>query len=152
MQLEVVVAEADFDSAELSRKLVAGDLDVGAVASFVGSVRAGLGDAAIDAMVLEHYPGMTERSLRDIAQEAAVRWPLQGVSIYHRIGNLLPGEQIVYVGVASRHRHAAFEACEFVMDFLKTDAPFWKKEMKGGNGRWVDARESDREARERWLV
>lgn len=150
MKCRVTVAERDFDSNALTAQLVEGDTDIGAVATFVGLVRRGQDDAAIDAMLLEHYPGMTEKSLQKIAAQAQARWPIAGVEVYHRIGTLLPGEQIVYVGVTSRHRHAAFEACAFIMDYLKTEAPFWKKEMRNGVGAWVDARDSDYHARSRW--
>lgn len=150
MKCRITVAEHDFDTRALAALLVEGDNDIGALASFVGLVRGGAGDNAIDAMELEHYPGMTEKSLRGIAQRAGERWSLLGIEIYHRIGLLRPGEQIVYVGVTSRHRHAAFDACAFIMDYLKTEAPFWKKELRGGQGAWVDARESDLQALDRW--
>ncbi|MDO4637407.1 MAG: molybdenum cofactor biosynthesis protein MoaE [Lautropia sp.] len=127
--------------------------DAGAVASFVGYVRrdaAGHRDA-VSGLTLEHYPGMTERALADICQRAMLRWPLLGTTVIHRVGPLASGAQIVLVAVAARHRDAAFEACRFIMDFLKTDAPFWKKEvLASGEERWVDARESDEMARERW--
>ncbi len=151
MKCRVTVSEHDFDTRALAALLVEGDNDIGALASFVGLVRGGKGETAIDGMVLEHYPGMTEKSLRAIAAQAAARWPLLGVEIYHRIGHLLPGEQIVYVGVTSRHRQAAFDACAFIMDYLKTAAPFWKKELRNGMGVWVDARESDQAALDRWM-
>lgn len=152
MRCRVTVSEHDFDTRALAALLVEGDNDIGAMATFVGLVRGGKGDAAIEAMVLEHYPGMTEKSLNKIATTAAERWPLLGVEIYHRIGKLLPGEQIVYVGVTSRHRQAAFDACAYIMDYLKTEAPFWKRELRGGQGVWVDARESDSLARDRWKL
>lgn len=150
MRCRVTVAEHDFDTRALAALLVEGDNDIGALATFVGLVRGGQGDSAIDAMVLEHYPAMTEKSLHKIAVKAGERWPLLGVEIYHRIGKLEPGEQIVYVGVTSKHRQAAFDACAFIMDYLKTEAPFWKKELRGGKGVWVDARESDARALDRW--
>lgn len=150
MKCRVTVAEQDFDASHLAVRLTQGDPELGALATFVGLVRGGQGDNAIDAMLLEHYPGMTEKSLQKIAAEAAGRWEISGVEIYHRVGKLLPGEQIVYVGVTSQHRHAAFDACAFIMDYLKTEAPFWKKEMRNGVGEWVDARESDYQARARW--
>ena len=101
-------------------------------------------------MTLEHYPGMTEKALREIVIEAEARWRLQGVRVIHRVGRLLPGDRIVMVAVASAHRGDAFAACEFIMDFLKTRAPFWKKEDTDDGGRWVDARESDDVAAARW--
>lgn len=150
MRCRVTISETDFDSKALTALLVEGDADIGAVATFTGLVRGGKGDAAIDAMILEHYPGMTEKSLQKIAAQACERWPVAGIEIFHRIGKLLPGEQIVFVGVTSRHRQAAFDACAFIMDYLKTEAPFWKKELKHGVGAWVDARDSDYHARSRW--
>ena len=120
----------------------------GAVATFVGLVR-GAADG-VQEMTLEHYPGMTEKALAEIADEACQRWHLMAVSVVHRVGALLPGEQIVYVGVAAAHRGEAFAACEFVMDYLKTRAPFWKKEQTAQGGHWVDARDTDDEAAARW--
>jgi len=147
---EVSVTEADFDiGAEIDR-LAAGNRNIGAVVSFTGLVRELAGDGAISAMTLEHYPGMTERALREIAAEARARWPLDGVRIVHRVGPLAPGDRIVLVLTASRHRHAAFEAAEFLMDYLKTRAPFWKREDGRDGARWVDAREADDGAAARW--
>jgi molybdopterin synthase catalytic subunit len=123
---------------------------VGATAMFVGSVRRESGGRMIAAMTLEHYPGMTERSLSDIEGEALRRWPLEGSLIIHRYGRLQPGEDIVLVITASAHRHAAFAACEFLMDWLKTKAPFWKFEDGEEGSGWVEARASDDEAAERW--
>jgi len=155
--MSVSVQEADFDSGAEIAALSAGREDVGAVASFVGLVRAdklaevGAGDTpTVRAMTLEHYPGMTEQALADIVSEAAGRWRLHGVRVIHRVGRLLPGDRIVFVGVASAHRGDAFAACEFIMDYLKTRAPFWKKEETPQGGRWVDARDSDDAAAERW--
>lgn len=150
--ISVMVSPQDFDVRELTARLSAGQCEAGAVATFIGLVREGAEENKLEAMILEHYPAMTEKALQQIAERAGERWPLMAVEIYHRVGQLLPGDKIVFVGVASRHRHAAFEACAFIMDFLKTEAPFWKKEMKGGKGAWVDARDSDHAARERWLV
>ena len=122
----------------------------GAVVTFTGKVRNhNLGDS-VKALTLEHYPGMTEKSLAEIVELARERWPLLHVHILHRVGDLAPGEPIVFVGVGSAHRQAAFEACEFVMDYLKTRAPFWKKEATADGGRWVDARETDDSAAARW--
>lgn len=144
--IEVRVQAEDFDpGAELAR-LHAGRDDIGAVASFVGLVR---GD--IVAMTLEHYPGMTERELRAVADQAAARWPLEAVTVVHRYGRLLPGDRIVLVAVASAHRAAAFEACAFLMDRLKTQAPFWKREETAAGARWVEAKAADDAAAARWL-
>ena len=147
--MAVRVQEADFDvSAELAA-LSAGRTDVGAVASFVGLVR-GVAEGGGGAMTLEHYPGMTERALSEIEAEARARWPLDGVVIVHRVGRLAPGDRIVLAAAASRHRKAAFEAAEFLMDYLKTRAPFWKKEEGPYGASWVDARESDEAEARRW--
>jgi molybdopterin synthase catalytic subunit len=124
-----------------------GDDGAGAVASFVGLVRK---DGEVSAMTLEHYPGMTEQALAEIVATARGRWQLRGVRVVHRVGRLLPGARIVFVGVASSHRGDAFSACEFIMDYLKTRAPFWKKEETPAGGRWVDARETDELAVRRW--
>ena len=149
----ISVQEADFDVGAEIEALSAGRTDVGAVASFVGLVRAdtlaGEGDH-VSAMTLEHYPGMTEKSLEAIVAEADGRWRLLGTRVIHRFGRLVPGERIVFVGVASSHRGDAFAACEFIMDYLKTRAPFWKKEDTPAGGRWVDAREADDSAAARW--
>ncbi len=149
----VSVQEADFDVGAEIAALSAGRSDVGAVASFVGLVRAdnvaGEG-SAVSAMTLEHYPGMTEKSLEAIVAEAGSRWQLLGTRVIHRFGRLEPGERIVFVGVASSHRGDAFAACEFIMDYLKTRAPFWKKEDTPEGGRWVDARDADDSAAARW--
>jgi molybdopterin synthase catalytic subunit len=123
---------------------------VGAVASFLGvtrDVNAGLG---VRGMTLEHYPGMTERALENIVREAEARWPLLGGTVIHRVGPLAPTDPIVLVAVASAHRREAFQACEFIMDYLKTRAPFWKKEVTPAGERWVDARDSDDDAADRW--
>lgn len=141
-----VSVQADvFDSgAELRRLEGAG---VGAVASFTGLVRA---DEGISAMTLEHYPGMTERALEGLAGEAVLRWSLAGVTVIHRVGTLEAGAPIVFVATASAHRMAALEACAFLIDRLKTDAPFWKKEHGKAGDRWVEARASDDTAADRW--
>ncbi|HUF55763.1 MAG TPA: molybdopterin synthase catalytic subunit MoaE [Thermohalobaculum sp.] len=146
----VSVQAEDFDiGAEIAR-LTAGAADAGAVVSFTGLVRGGAGEDAIEAMELEHYPAMTERALDAIVAEAERRWPLAGVRVIHRHGRLEPGARIVLVLTASRHRGAAFEAAEFLMDYLKTRAPFWKKEHGGKGAAWVDAREADDDAARRW--
>ncbi len=122
----------------------------GAVVTFVGKVRdMNLGDN-VTGLSLEHYPGMTEKALGEICQQAELRWPLLDVRVIHRVGDLDIGDQIVFVGVSSAHRGAAFEACEFIMDYLKTKAPFWKKERTTEETRWVESRESDAKAAERW--
>jgi molybdopterin synthase catalytic subunit len=148
--MSVSVQADDFEIATEMARLTAADPDIGAVVSFTGLVRQNTADGPIATMELEHYPGMTERALEDIAAQAQARWPLQGVRIIHRYGALKPGERIVLVLTASRHRQAAFEAAEFLMDYLKTRAPFWKKEDSGGDPHWVDARDSDTSAASRW--
>ena len=154
--MRVSVQEADFDVGAETEALAAGRPEVGAVASFVGYVRAdklageSAEDQAVSAMTLEHYPGMTEKSLEAIVAEAESRWSLLGVRVIHRFGRLVPGDRIVFVGVAGSHRGEAFAACEFIMDYLKTRAPFWKKEDTPEGGRWVDAREADDSAAARW--
>lgn len=144
--IEIRVQAGDFDPGAEIAGLHAGRDDIGAVASFVGLVRGG----EVAAMTLEHYPGMTERQLRDVADEAAARWPLQGVVVVHRYGRLVPGDRIVLVAVASPHRAAAFEACAFLMDWLKTQAPFWKREETADGARWVEAKADDDAAAARW--
>lgn len=149
----ISVQESDFDVGAELATLSAGREDIGAVASFVGLVRADKSpEAAIQSMTLEHYPGMTESALMAIVMEAESRWSLQGVRVIHRYGRMVPGERIVLVAVASAHRGEAFAACEFIMDFLKTRAPFWKKEELASGGHWVSARESDDAAAARWLA
>jgi molybdopterin synthase catalytic subunit len=144
----VRVQTEDFDVGAESRALQADA--VGAIALFVGTVRGLSSDNGVTAMTLEHYPGMTESELERIEAEARARWPLEDVTIIHRVGRLEAGDQIVLVGAASPHRQAAFDAAQFIMDFLKTDAPFWKAEERGDKTSWVDARESDDAARSRW--
>jgi molybdopterin synthase catalytic subunit len=144
----VRVQTEDFDVGAESRALQADA--VGAIALFVGTVRGMSSDNGVTAMTLEHYPGMTEDELERIEAEARARWPLEDVTIIHRVGRLEAGDQIVLVGAASPHRQAAFDAAQFIMDFLKTDAPFWKAEERGAKTSWVDARESDDAARKRW--
>lgn len=152
--MSVSVQRETFDVAAEIAKLTALSHDVGAVASFIGLVRdrhAGAdGKASITAMTLEHYPGMTERALEEIVVAAEKRWDLLAVRVIHRYGRLVPGDAIVLVLVASAHRGEAFAACEFIMDFLKTRAPFWKKEDTAEGGRWVDARDEDETAAARW--
>ena len=144
----ILVQEALFDMATESAALTAGRTDVGGVASFLGVCR---GDDALAAMVLEHYPGMTERALGRIAAEAEARWPLTGCTVIHRVGRILPGEPIVLVLTASAHRAAALESCAFLIDWLKTKAPFWKREeFADGDARWVAAKNEDDAAAARW--
>ena len=140
--MKISVQREDFDLSVETRELYR-HAGVGAVASFVGIVR----DVG---MTLEHYPGMTERALQKIAEEAKARWKVADCTVIHRYGDLAPHEQIVLVAVASAHRGDAFAACEFIMDYLKTQAPFWKKEQRPGGAQWVEARASDDEAAGRW--
>jgi molybdopterin synthase catalytic subunit len=147
---EVAVRHEDFDTAEEQRRLLGAGGSVGAIATFVGVVRDANELGSLEAMELEHYPGMTERSIQDIVDEAKRRWALAAVRVIHRVGRLSPGEQIVYVGVAGAHRGEAFDACEFIMDYLKTRAPFWKKELADSGSHWVQARDSDDDAAARW--
>jgi molybdopterin synthase catalytic subunit len=148
--MAVRIQEADFDVGAEMAALSDGRSDVGGVASFVGLVRDIAGGTAVTAMTLEHYPGMTERQLAEIEAEARSRWPLLEVRIVHRVGRLEPGDRIMFCGAASAHRGAALEACAFLMDWLKTKAPFWKKEETPQGERWVEARAEDDEAASRW--
>ena len=147
--MRIQVQEEDFNIAEVNRELCAGRSDVGAVASFIGLVR-DMPQNRLQKMTLEHYPGMTEKSLGKIAETALQRWKILDVAIIHRVGELKPADQIVLVSVISAHRKTAFAACEFIMDYLKTDAPFWKKETNEQGENWVEAKASDNEAREKW--
>jgi len=140
--MKVSVQADDFD-AGLEIRAISGSSRIGAVASFIGLVR----DVA---MTLEHYPGMTERAIARIVEEAKGRWQVMDCTVIHRYGALKPNDQIVLVAVASGHRGDAFAACEFIMDYLKTQAPFWKKEQAAGGARWVEAKASDDQAAERW--
>jgi molybdopterin synthase catalytic subunit len=140
--MKVSVQREDFDLGAEARA-ISKDSKVGAVASFVGLVR----DVP---MTLEHYPGMTQNAIRKIVDEAASRWQVMDCTVIHRYGELQPNDQIVMVAVASAHRGDAFEACQFIMDYLKTQAPFWKKEHRAGGAAWVEARASDDDAAERW--
>jgi len=144
------VQQDNFDIGAEIERLRAGRTDIGAIVSFTGTVRDTAKGEAISLMTLEHYPGMTAKELERIEAEANERWPLQASLIVHRYGPMKPGENIVLVVTASPHRQAAFEAAQFLMDFLKTDAPFWKKEDGPDGGDWVDARESDDDALKRW--
>jgi molybdopterin synthase catalytic subunit len=146
------VQREDFDVAAELDRLVAGNRAIGGIASFVGLVRDmhEPGDGGVKAMTLEHYPGMTEKMLTEIEAEAHTRWPLDASLIVHRYGRMEPGERIVLVACAARHREAAFDACRFLMDWLKTKAPFWKLEETAGGERWVEARAEDDTAAARW--
>lgn len=150
--MTVRVQREDFDTAAELERLGAAGTHIGAVVSFTGLVRDFAGDAAggAQSMVLEHYPGMTEKQLAAIVAEAEQRWPLDGCLVIHRYGELAPGDRIVLVVTASAHRKAAFEAAEFLVDWLKTKAPFWKLEQADGQQRWVEAKASDDAAADRW--
>jgi molybdopterin synthase catalytic subunit len=148
--MPVRVQHQDFDLGAEVAALRAGRASVGAVACFVGTVRDMNQGTGVSTMFLEHYPGMTEKALQAIADDALSRWSLDEVLVIHRVGALAPLDQIVLVAVTSAHRGEAFAACEFVIDWLKTQAPFWKKETTAQGARWVDARESDDAAAARW--
>jgi molybdopterin synthase catalytic subunit len=153
MSRRVSIQTADFDLSAEVAALRAGDSGVGAVASFIGTVRdRNPEQPQVSAMELEHYPGMTEAAIEAMIDEACRRFPLRGVRVIHRVGHLAPGDQIVLVAVTSLHRGAAFQGCEFLMDYLKTQAPFWKKETTPEGAQWVDARVSDDEALARWGI
>jgi molybdopterin synthase catalytic subunit len=148
--MEVRVQEADFDVGVEIASLRANDARVGAVATFVGTVRDVNEGTGVASMTLEHYPGMTEKALQAIVDEAKRRFDVYGLRVIHRVGALRPTDQIVLVAVTSAHRGEAFDACRFVMDYLKTQAPFWKKENTPQGARWVQARASDDDAAARW--
>ena len=150
MRERVSVRPADFDLSEEVAALRAHDGGVGAVVAFVGTVRDHSGGQSLRAMELEHYPGMTEAAIEAMIDEACKRFDIRGARVVHRVGVLQPCDQIVLVAVSSAHRGQAFQACEFLMDYLKTQAPFWKKESGAQGSRWVDARSSDDAALERW--
>lgn len=145
----ISVQQQDFDI-QTEYNHLASDHSNGAIVTFVGKVRDFNQDDKVAGLALEHYPGMTEKALNDIAAEAMQRWPIAEPRIIHRVGELGLGDQIVYIGVSSPHRKAAFDACEFLIDYLKTKAPFWKKEQTEDGFRWVDARESDEAAANKW--
>jgi molybdopterin synthase catalytic subunit len=140
----------DFDIGTEIARLTQGRTDIGAVATFTGICRADNEGQRIEAMTLEHYPGMAEAEIARHVEEAQARWPLLGVTVIHRYGRLIPGENVVLVATASSHREAAFAAAEFLMDYLKTRAPFWKKEERAGSAGWVEARQTDDAAAQRW--
>lgn len=144
------VQEHPFDVASELAALKGANTAIGGMAVFIGTVREMAGSQRIEAMTLEHYPGMTEAALEEIDAEASRRWPLEASLVVHRYGRLEPGEDIVLVATASAHRDAAFEACRFLIDWLKTKAPFWKLEAGAGGERWVEAQDSDEETAKRW--
>ncbi len=149
--MSIAVQTEDFDLGQEVAALRGDDPGIGAVASFVGLVRdMNQGQTGIGEMFLEHYPGMTEKALADIEAQARARWPLRGVRVVHRVGRLAPRDQIVLVAVAAAHRGDAFQACEFIMDYLKTQAPFWKREQTPAGSRWVEAKADDEAAAQRW--
>ena len=148
----VTVQTADFDLAAELARLRAGDAGVGAVASFIGTVRDRNDGLGVSSMELEHYPGMTERAIEAMIDEAFARFEIRGARVIHRVGLLQPQDQIMMVAVTSAHRGQAFQACEFLMDYLKTQAPFWKKEQTPDGARWVDARVTDDAALARWGI
>jgi molybdopterin synthase catalytic subunit len=150
--MSVSVQSEDFDTGAELAALRAGNPKIGALTCFVGTVRDLNDGAQVDSLELEHYAGMTERALEAIVAEAGRRWPLEAARVIHRVGVLRPLDQIVLVAVAAAHRGVAFDACEFIIDYLKTAAPFWKKEGSGGTARWVDARVSDGEALAKWGI
>jgi molybdopterin synthase catalytic subunit len=153
LTLSVRVETADFEVGAEIAGLTNGRTDIGAIVTFTGRMRADNEGKAIAGMTLEHYPGMTESELERVEAEACARWPLQASLIVHRVGALKPGDNIVLVITASRHRQAAFSAAEFLMDYLKTSAPFWKKEIDAeGRAAWVEARASDERAADRWQL
>jgi molybdopterin synthase catalytic subunit len=144
------IQKADFDVAQEIAALSKGRTDVGAVVSFTGICRGTEGSEPIAALMLEHYPEMAEAEIKRHAEEAIARWPLQGLTIIHRFGRITPGENIVLVVTASSHRQAAFQAAEFLMDYLKTNAPFWKQEESARGMSWIEARDHDDAAAARW--
>ncbi len=146
----IAVQTQDFDLAEEYRQLTLDNCVDGAVVTFVGMVRDFNDGSDVSGLFLEHYPGMTEKALAVIVSEAKKRWPLGRVRLVHRVGQLTLGEQIVFVGVSAKHRGDAFDGCEFIMDKLKTEAPFWKKETTADGERWVDAKQSDNDKADTW--
>jgi molybdopterin synthase catalytic subunit len=146
----VTIQTADFDVSAEVAALRAGDPAVGAVATFIGTVRDRNDGLGVSSMELEHYPGMTEKAIEAMIDDALFRFDIRAVRVIHRVGPLMPQDQIVLVAVTSTHRGQAFQACEFLMDYLKTQAPFWKKEHTPEGARWVDARVGDDDALKRW--
>ena len=150
--LSVSIQTEDFDIGQEHQALRMQDERVGAVCSFLGTVRSQSDGQAVSAMALEHYPGMTEKAIMAMLNQAQDKFDIHAARVIHRIGDLMPGDQIVWVGVASAHRGQSFQACEFLIDYLKTQAPFWKKEQTPNGARWVDARVSDDDALARWGI
>ena len=146
---KIIVQTEDFDLASEVELIKSTNSSIGAVVSFIGTVR-DLTSESLVSLTLEHYPGMTEKSLRSIAEKARKKWEIESVTIIHRVGTLGIGDQIVLVITSSKHRQAAFDSCNYIMDFLKTDAPFWKKEASDKEEKWVGKRESDEEQKKRW--
>ena len=146
----ILVQQQDFDHAQQYQALRDNAQSSGAIVTFTGLVRDFNDDGTVSSLVIEHYPGMTEKSLNDISIEARKRWELGEIRIIHRIGLIGASEQIVFVGVTSKHRKNAFDACEFIMDYLKTRAPFWKQEATDDGLKWVEAKSSDQNAAKRW--
>ena len=149
MMDKIVVQTEDFDLTSEVELIKSTNSSIGAVVSFIGTVR-DLKSESLISLTLEHYPGMTEKSLRSIADKARKKWEIESVTIIHRVGTLVVGDQIVLVITSSKHRQAAFDSCNYIMDFLKTDAPFWKKEVSDKEEKWVGKRESDEEQKKRW--
>ena len=149
MMDKIVVQTDDFDLTSEVELIKSTNSSIGAVVSFIGTVR-DLTSESLISLTLEHYPGMTEKSLRSIADKARKKWEIESVTIIHRVGTLGIGDQIVLVITSSKHRQAAFDSCNYIMDFLKTDAPFWKKEVSDKEEKWVCKRESDEEQKKRW--
>lgn len=146
----IFVSKADFDLDNEYHQLLSEADDAGAVVTFVGLVREMAGDESVNELFLEHYAGLTEKLIGEILDEANSRWDLLAAKVIHRVGKLAPGDQIVFVGIASKHRADAFAACEFVMDYLKTKAAFWKKETDSTGSRWIESRDEDQKRAERW--
>lgn len=146
---KIIVQTEDFDLTSEVELIKSTNSSIGAVVSFIGTVR-DLTSESLVSLTLEHYPGMTEKSLKSIADKARKKWEIESVTIIHRVGTLGIGDQIVLVITSSKHRQAAFDSCNYIMDFLKTDAPFWKKEVSDKEEKWVGKRESDEEQKKRW--
>ena len=149
MMDKIIVQTEDFDLTTEVELIKSSNSSIGAVVSFIGTVRDLTGESLVS-LSLEHYPGMTEKSLSSIADKARNKWEIDSITIIHRVGTLGIGDQIVLVITSSKHRQAAFDSCNYIMDFLKTDAPFWKKEVSDKEEKWVDKRESDEEQKKRW--
>lgn len=148
--MKISIQTDDFNIQEETEYFRRQGNSTGAIVTFSGLVRDFYGDIKVSSLLLEHYPGMTEKSLEQIVEQASSRWPILDTTIIHRVGELKAGDQIVFVAVSSEHRHAAFNACEFIMDYLKTQAPFWKKTREENGEHWVEAQESDFQAADKW--